>query len=230
MIKVLVLCKEFGNSLNLVNKVVCKISDLQLIGIALNQTDAKKILVQNEADIIITTDLETIKFIKREFITYKPCIILITSKIRIRYTYSKLLLINNKNKFEIIVDLIKFYLKNEFEATQKAKLSKVLRKLGFNYGWAGTIYLQDAILYAHSYKGSYQFEKLKRDIYSVIAKKNKTTSDRVKWSVERAIKYIYKRNSSVNMEYIEKVFKTKYPQKITSKQVISTLANIIDLL
>lgn len=230
MIKVLVLCIKLENSKKIINNIIRKISNLQLIGIANTYYEAKEILMETEADIIITTNQQIIEFLKNEFITYNPGIIIIDNIVRIKNNYKKVLLINNENDFETMTNKIKFFLRNSIEYTQKEKVSNILHNIGFDYNLSGTVYLQDSILYAHSYKGSYSFEKLKRDIYNQVAIYNNTTSDRVKWSIERAIKYLYKKKDPNTYIYIEKVFKIKFPEKIKAKQLISTIANSLDFI
>ena len=230
MIKVLIICKKLENSKKILNNIVNKISNLQLIGIANSYYEAKDLLVKNQADIIITTDPKSITFIKNVFITYVPGIVIIDNILRVKENYPKLLLISNENSFDYMANKIMFFIKHAIEHSQKQKVANILNKIGFDYNLSGTIYLQDAILYAHSYKGSYHFENVKRDIYSIIALSNKSTNDRVKWAIERAIKYLYKKNDRINHEYIEKVFRIKYPQRLTPKQIISVISNLLDVL
>ena len=163
-------------------------------------------------------------------ITYVPGIIVIDNISRITYTYPKALLINNENDFDAMTDKTKFFLRNTIEQSEREKISKILIDLGFNFNWSGTIYLQDSILYVHSYKGSYSFEKIKRDVYSQVAIYNNTTSDRVKWSVERAIKYMFKAQTKESYGKIESLLKITYPRKPGAKHLISVIANKLDTL
>ena len=77
MIKVLIMCKKLENAKKILNNIVRKIYNLQLVGIANSYDEAKGLLIENEADIIITTDQKMINFIRNEFITYIPGIIII---------------------------------------------------------------------------------------------------------------------------------------------------------
>lgn len=230
MIKVLIMCKKLENAKKILNNIVRKIYNLQLVGIANSYDEAKGLLIENEADIIITTDQKMINFIRNEFITYIPGIIIIDNIIRLKENYPKCILISNENDYDTMVNKIKFFLRNTIELSQKERVSKVLKKIGFDYNLSGTIYLQDAIIYAHSYKGSYRFEKIKYDIYPQIAIFNNTTSSRVKWAIERTIKYLYSKGDKINYEYIEKIFNIQYPQRLTAKQIISTISNSLDIL
>ena len=229
MMKALIISKKIENSKKILNNVVNKISNLQLIGIANSYYEARDLLIRTQADIIISTDQKTIDFVKKEFISYIPGIIIIDSIIRITQSYPKLLLINNENNFDYMANKIMFFLKNTIEYSQKQKISNILSDIGFDYNLSGTVYLQESILYAHTYKGSYNFERVKRDIYSQIAQSNNTTSDRVKWAIERAIKYLYKKDK-VDYDYVEELFKIPYSQRITPKQIISVISNLLDVL
>lgn len=228
MIKVLIICKQLENAKKIVNNIVCKIEKLQLIGIANSFNEATEILVNDQADIIITTNTKTIQFIKNKFITYNPGVIIIDDSIRLKDNYSKYLLVNNLNNYETMINKIKFFLRNTIEQSQKEKLTSILLKLGFDFNLSGTTYLYDSIIYAHSFKGSYKIEKLKRDIYSYIAELNNTTSSRVKWSIERSIRYMYDKHTKGTYMYIEKYLNIKYPQRPTPKQIILLIANSLD--
>ena len=228
MIKVLVVCKNIENSKKIINNIICKISDLQITGIANSFEEAKELLMNNESDIIITTNQKIIEYLKVEFITYKPGIIIIDSIVRLENYYQKALLLDNKYDFETMKDKIVFFIKHYVESSQKEKIFNLLTKLGFEYNWSGTVYIQDAILYAHSYKGSYSFEHLKRDVYSEVALKNNTTISKVKWSIERALLYLYNKNLEETYSLSEELFKIKYPRRMTSKQIISIIANLLD--
>lgn len=230
MIKVLIICKQLESVKKIFNNIVCKIKNLHLIGIANSFSEAKKILIDEEADIIITTSKNTITFIKNNFITYNPGIIIIDSISRLEVDYPKFIIINNEKSFDEMRDKIKFFLKYSIEKSQKEKISFILNQLGFSFNWSGTIYLLDSILYAHSYKGSYSFERVKRDIYFHVANYNNTTSSRVKWSIERAIRYMYSKHSKDTYQYVEKLLRIEYPQRPVAKQIISIIANSIDLL
>ncbi len=230
MIKVLIVCKQLENAKKIFNNIVSKIKNLHLIGIANSFQEAKKILIDEEADIIITTSKNTVTFIKNNFITYNPGIIIIDNIPRIEFDYRKALIISNEKSLDEIKDRIQFFLRHNIEKSQKETISSVLTQLGFSFNWSGTIYLLDSILYAHSYKGSYSFERVKRDIYFNVANSNNTTSSRVKWSIERAIKYMYSKHTKETYKYVEKLLKIKYPQRPVAKQIISIVANSLDLL
>lgn len=229
MLKVLIICKRLENAKKITNNIVSKLADLQLIGIANNYAEAKNILIENQADVIITTDSHIISFINEEFFYYSPGIVIIDRILQLKESYRKILLINNTSKYEEIVDLIRFFIHNKVENSHKEKVQKILKEIGFNFKLSGTIYLLDAILYVHSYKGSYSFEKLNKDVYSYIGAINNTTAYRVKWAIERMLKYYYEDEKS-DFTIIEKYFDVKYPQKITPKLVISVLANLLDII
>ena len=122
--------------------------------------------------------------------------------------------------------ILKFLKGNSF--SQKEKAAKILSYLGFDFKLSGTIYLLDSILYAHTYKGSYSFEKLERDIYSYVANLNSTSVDRVKWSVFRTINYMYSKHTDESYKIVEKYFNLEYKSKPTPKLVISLIANNLD--
>ena len=68
MIKVLIVCKKLENAKKIMNNIVCRIDNLKLIGIANSFSEAKSLLMENQADLIITTSEKTIEFILNDYI------------------------------------------------------------------------------------------------------------------------------------------------------------------
>lgn len=81
-------------------------------------------------------------------------------------------------------------------------------------------------MYLHSFKGL-SFDTLYRDVYPYIASINNTTVNRIKWSIERSIRYLYQKNDEKLIATINNYFGIKYPDKITSKMIINFIANTL---
>lgn len=231
MLKILVLCNQISTAKALINNVISNIRDLQLVGIANSSKEALKLIEKNEPNLIISTNENVISLIKENFKYYTPGIILI-SKPKDDLTdfyYKNLLHLHYALNFEKITNYIINYIDNNYFSSKRKKAQEILASIGFNFKLTGTVYLLDSILYANTYKGSYSFEKLKKDIYSHIAIINNTTIDRVKWSIARSINYMYQKHTKTTYANAEKYFGIEYPSRPTPKQVISSIASILDL-
>ena len=124
---------------------------------------------------------------------------------------------------------ILLFIKNTVGLSRREKAATMLVNLGFDFKLNGTVYLLDSILYAHTYKGAFSFEQLRRDVYSYVAQLNNTTIDRVKWSISRSINYMYKRHTKSSYAIVEKYLKVEFPIKPTPKLIVSIIANTLDL-
>ena len=135
------------------------------------------------------------------------------------------IIVDYRESFTSISEVISTFVKENLKTSKKEKAIKILSHIGFNFKLSGTNYLLDSILYANSYKGSYSFETLFYDIYSYVAELNNTSSNVVKWAIERSINYLYGSANTDILKRIEKYFGIEYPEKITPKFTINFIAN-----
>lgn len=231
MLKVLILCKNISTAKSITNNIVSNIKELQLVGIANNQKEILELLEKCKPDLVISTSLEIIQVIKKNFSHYTPGIILIIRKEETpdNFYYKNVLNLNINLSFEKMCNRILDFIPHDGSHSKKEKATNLLSKLGFDFKLVGTSYLLDSILYANTYKGSYSLEQLKRDIYSYVAKTNSTTVDRVIWSIARSFNYMYKRHTKESYQIIEKYLGLPYPVKPTPKLVINYIANNLDI-
>ena len=229
MIKVLIMSKQVNTCKQILNQSINKIDDLHLIGIVNSLKEANYIMKKIEPDLIITTEFSIISLLKKYFTTYYPAIILISNSKQFSNSYNNLLLLSPDLSYSDLSETINDYLKRSIVFSYREKIIKTLMKLKFNFNLCGTLYILESVLYVHSYKGSYSFEKLKRDIYSYVAQIYGTNIDRVKWSIARAINYMYDNHTKESYKIVEEYFGTPYPSKPTPKLVISLVASKISI-
>lgn len=231
MIKSLIICKNNSTAKSIVNFVISNISDLRLIGIANNLEEGVKILKKNNPTLIFTTNDAIIKYLNQENDSLSPGIILISKQDEnnpVFYKNNLLLHIDYSENFKIISEETYTFIERNYTSQKRKKAKELLTNVGFDFKLSGTIFLLDAILYISSFKGAYYFEHLKTDIYPYIARINNTTPDIIKWSISRAINYMYEKHTKETYSYAEKYFCIEYPKKPTPKLVISSLANILE--
>ena len=230
MLKILILSKQMSTSKTIINNILSNIEDVRIIGIANTLTEAQELLINNQPDLVLTTDPKIINLIREQFVSFLPGIVFFTNRrVEIDINYKNLLILNQQQNSSFLINSIKKFIKNNVALSRKEKAANILAELGFDFKLNGTIYLLDSILYVHTYKGSCTFEQLKRDIYPYVAEMNSTSVDKVKWSVDRTLNYMYRRHDQKSYKIVEKYFKIKYPVKPTPKLIVSIIANTLDL-
>ncbi len=229
MIKVLVMSKQVNVCKEIINNSLNQIDGLRLIGIVTKLSEANSIMENIEPNLIITTESNIINLIKSNFLTYSPSIVIISSNKKVNTDYKKLLFLSSDLNYSEISNKIFNFIKDTIIATFKEQTINTLIQLKFDFNLSGTIYILESVLYIHTYKGSYSFEKMNRDIYSYVAKLYGTNSNRVKWSISRSINYMYNKHTRESYKIIEDFFGTPYPSKPTPKLVISLVASKISL-
>lgn len=232
MIKVLIICKDILTAKSLVNNVISKNSNLRLVGIGNNLKEGMILLKKYEPKLIFTTSQKFLENLNKEFSTYTPGVVLIAKSNedqQPKYRFQKLLLhIHNINDFELISEQTFRFVSENYTTSKKSFIKEILTDTGFDFKLAGTIYLQDAILYVNAYKGAHGFTNLASEIYPFIARKNKTKPDVVKWAITRSINYLYKKSDSDTLDKIESYFDIKYPKKVTPKIIINSIINMLE--
>lgn len=230
MIKILILCRQNETSKSLVNYVISQIHVLRLVGIANNHSEALKLLEITKPNLIISSDSNILLLLKRHFKHYTPGVILLSKNMEeLPYFYKNLLMMPYNLSFELMVKRVRDFITDYFSVSKKEQLRKILKEIGFNLKLSGTMYLIESILYTNTFKGAGSFENLEKDVYSYVAQKNNTTIPRVKWSIERSIRYLHESLTKDTYFYVEKYLAVEYPKKPTPKLVINTLASLISL-
>lgn len=223
MIKALIICNNFEVIKRLINKILYKIENLKIIGIV-NSLDLETEALEKEVNLVITNNKSTVSTILKNKNLDSIRIIFIS--------FSNIKFFDNKNILEInylapnntISNSLSYFINTSFNNSSKQKVIRILKHLGFDFKLVGTLYLVDSIIYIHSFKG-FSFETLQRDIYPYIANLNNTSVNRIKWSIERTIKYLYIKKTDETINSIYHYFGIKYPDKLTPKLIINFIAN-----
>ena len=215
---------------NLINNVVSKIPALQIIGLVSNVEDALSIVHKSKPNFILSTDSLIINEINKEFKFFRPKIILITNKhIRAQSIIeNKYLLLGRLYNYEQMITKISYYIGYEPELTEEEQVTKLLLDLGFKQNLKGFKFLQESIVFTKAYRTqNHSVDDLINIVYPHVAQKFGTQVNNVKWSIERAINYTYASKSKSTYFLYSKYFSIDYPEKVTPKNLISTLANLI---
>ena len=87
MLKIFVFCEDFHYMKKIVNQVLINIEETKIVGITNNLDEAEKLLKDNQADIVISSDPEIINIVKEKFFTYNPYYIIFVHKRKKREIY-----------------------------------------------------------------------------------------------------------------------------------------------
>lgn len=109
----------------------------------------------------------------------------------------------------------------------KRKATKILLDLGFNFKHAGCKFIAECVCFSYVTKCDSAYESLEKDIYPYIAKLHHTKVSNIKWSVSRAINYMYLNHSTKSFKKVEEYFCLGHMEKPTPKQVIGMIRNKI---
>lgn len=223
MINVLIVCNNFVIVKKIVNEILHKIENLKIIGI-IDNLDLKTETLEKETNLIITNNTDLVSQVINNQLLSSIKIVSISFNNFKCFDNKNVLEINYFSPNNIISDTVKYFISTTFNDPSKDKIITILKNIGFDFNLIGTIYLIDSIVYIHFFK-EFSFDTLQKDIYPYVANLNNTTISRVKWAIERCIKYLYRSNSNTAFSEIYHYFGIRYPNKITPKTLINLISN-----
>ena len=223
MINVLIICNNFEMIKKIINNILSKIENIKIIGI-MDSLDFSLEILETEANLIITNDKDLISEILNNKYLTSLKILSISYTDQKYYDYKNVFEINYLSSDDEVISSLQSFITTSFNDPSKEKITKMLRNIGFDFNLSGTIFLIDSIVYIHSFKG-FSFDNLHRDVYPYVANLNNTTIERVKWSIERCIKYLYYKSDKRTDDAIYNYFGIRYPDKLTPKLLINLISN-----
>lgn len=126
---------------------------------------------------------------------------------------------------EEILYQIEPFLKSKNESYLREAIVKILIDLKFNLSLVGSKFLIESILYSFINKYSDLIDNLEGIVYPFVAKKYKIDVSNVKWSIIRAINYMFLEHNTTSVKYLSDYFHIDYLKKPTPKIVITTIVN-----
>lgn len=230
MIKVLIANNNLNEIKGIITTLSYKNNNIKIINISTEKKEALRSTLNLYPDIIIS---------EKDFFSKK--------EIQENYFYNPLFvtkeILNNEKKFKEVINTI--LIQKNLKRTNKKnininliskKIFKHLLKLNFNSNMKGTIYLADSIAYTYFYNERNVIECLNTSVYPIVANKNNTTTDIVRWDIIKTINQMYKYNkryepkiinnflnSYTEMQSSAKLFIKQYLNMLLKKQRISKL-------
>ena len=117
------------------------------------------------------------------------------------------------------------YLDLEPKQSLEIKIQKTLNSFKFDFTLKGTRFLYESILYCSRTNDDTLCENLQKNVFSVIAEKNATNADNVKWGIIRSINKMYSHACKTDLKKLKSYFKLDDNQKPTPKRIICTILN-----
>lgn len=214
--KVLILSNQLESITKILNFITLNINNKTSILIANNVKAAKKIISENNIQLVICeASIFNLNFYK-EILNCFP-IVLINSNCTYNEITSKHLyyvsLDNLDNLQRIIYKYISSYCILE---NTKADILNELVQLGFNVKHNGTQYIAECILLIKFYDKTMNI----KDVYSIIAEKYNTTISNIKSNILNAINYMYFESDFSKLKIYFSLVEDIRP---TPKQIILTI-------
>lgn len=221
MIPILISSNDFSSVEIIVNKILYPISDVHVVYITRNVSNIREDVKRINPEIIITTNLKSIKSLKSNTVPIIQKIIFLTKDDTQIINSKEIHTIDINLPVETISSDIENFIGQNLFTPRKQRISQILKEFGYDFSLSGTSFLIDAISYISTYKCSYQ------NMFEYVAKKNNTTSKRVYWSIVRATNKMFSKHTKESYNVIEKYLKVYYPEKPYPKTVIGYIANEI---
>lgn len=234
MINVLVVDDNFSYLKKLVNIISLENSKLKVCNFC---TDGKEVLdlITNHKDNIdiILLDLklptyngiEILNYIEKNNLSkYKNSIIVISGEMDLmlqmrdnQYLYTYISKISGFEKIlKALNELID--IKEKEKKSVEYKIHTELEKLHYNFSYIGTQYLIETLLIL--YNNDIEVINLKKDVYSIIAKKYKKSINNIKTNIINATNLMY---YDCKSEILEQYFGIVSGEKPTPKNIIYTI-------
>lgn len=216
MINCVIIDSNYENIKRLSNRILVKIADTRIIGIATNINELYKVFNYQKATLVFTSK-EFYKDVSELYMNKKALIICTQNKTNL--VESKKTSINFASKdSEIVTSIIQFISINNISCIQD-NVTSVLKRLNFNFSLIGTKYLISTILLTTFQTSDHL--NLEKDIYPTVAFKYHTTSMNVKQAIVRSINSITIAPSyTAALKYLNIL----PPDKPTAKNLINAIA------
>lgn len=232
MKRILIIEKDIECSIRILNYISARSNKIQVYSIFSNVNDAIRILKKETIDLILIgiEDQKSYIDIYNKLIKTKyDQKVLFLYKNRMSINYNKF---NNwewycraQNLEEIYRHIERICLDEFFnENSIRVKIKTELKHLRFNFGYDGTLYLEDAIMCAYKKQNEYKDINMKNDIYPFLSRKYKKSVNCIKTNITNAVNIMYfECPEMILMEY----FNCLTVIKPTTKKLVITIVNKI---
>lgn len=209
MIKILIIEDNLHYSKKVLNNILSKFKNVQLMFMATTCKEGIDIINNNHIDLIFLdlklpdgNGFKIIENLKVMNIIHKPKIILISGDIcminEAIKKYNAYETIDKLNTMEEIYNKIKKMINDINYENNKGEIKKYICseifKLGYNIKYKGTQYIIEAILYVYEQNNYDLLDNLEKNVYSYISKRHKKSVNNIKTNIIKATKKIYNKN------------------------------------
>lgn len=217
MIRTLIVDDNLQYIKNILNTVLSKFDDINIIYIATSGAEALDIISTNNIDLIFLDlklpDFNGIELIKKINVLNSikhPNIIVISgdtsllSNFRINQYICNI--INKSENIKSIYDKIKETINElNYQSCQnniKNEIISELTSLGYSLKYKGTYYILEAIIYIYRNNNLNLLDNLEKNVYTYIAYKNNKTVNNIKTNIIKSTNLISKHNINITPKLV----------------------------
>ena len=232
MSKIIIVDKDNEYSIRMLNYISVRDEKIHVYNILPNINDAICLLKKRRIDLILIGIENQVDYenIRNKLIKAKN-----NSKIIFLYKNKIMIKLNKYNKGEYYCKaenleelynlIIRLCLEESiYDDNIKSMVQEELKHLRFNFKYDGTLYLEDAIIYAYKKQNEYNDINIKNDIYPILSRKYKKNINCIKTNIINAINIMYFECPEM---ILKEYFKYGVVIKPTTKKIIITIANKI---
>ena len=221
MLKILFYNQDLEQVKILCNSIISLFDNLQIVGIATNESELDSLIKQLDVNIIIFDNNVADKSELLKKINNFTVKIIFHNNSKTVKSSKNVLYINKNDDLNIIKEnLTKFFYTIDKRYIYQ-KVQKILKKMNFNNKLSGTFYLTHCICYSYLNRDKYVSDNLEKNVYPIIAKQFNVKVTTVKWSIIRVF-------NDVNINYCNMYPTGIYSDKITPKSFINEIINHLD--
>ena len=227
MKKVLLSFKNLNYSKEVFNFVTLKYSaDIHIVGFSDNAIETMSFIFKYLPDIILT-DSESFLELRLDLLDYYPIFYIDDKSMKLKkYSYN-LFYTKIFSNFDELFMNFKIAQKSSITRKLEAKIVSQLKDLNFNFKQAGTRYFLEALIFVYENNNPNLLNNVSKNIYPNVSNKYHTSISKVKWNIEKSIKYMYEYNTINFPGLIEEYLDFEFKQKPTTKELIVLLNRLL---
>lgn len=207
MKKVLLSFKNLNYSKEIFNFITLKYSeDVHIVGLSDNAIETMSFIFKYFPDVILT-DSESFLELRLDMLDYYPTFFIDNESGKLKKFNYNVLYIKIFNNFDELFMNFKSLQKSAVTRKIEMKMISKLKDLNFNFKQAGTRYFLEALIFVYENKNINILNNVSKNIYPNVSNKYHTSISKVKWNIEKSIKYMYEYNTTNFPRFNRRIFR-----------------------
>ncbi len=220
MFNLIIFNKNLNTIKSLTNKILGKIDNIKIAGIATDTTELYSLITEIQPDLLLISYSDLVSKSNDKIIFKKIHLIVYNHEKTYQKSKNNLFLSSNIN-YQLAIQYIQSFITKLDITMIRKRIIKLLSILNFNFKLIGTTYLLEALIYSYAHRDSYIFENLERNVYPEVAKICNSNTQNVKFSIIRAMNSLHLNKNTI--KEISELSFLNTDEKPTAKHFISSL-------